>query len=212
MPSLALGTSEVTVLELTSAYATFANAGTYREPYTIESILDADQNAVQTHSPRPKSVVSELSTYIVTHMLRAVLDEGTGKSARQMGFTHAAAGKTGTSENYQDAWFIGYTPQLACGVWVGHDQPRTLGRSSAGIALPIWAAFMQKALALWPEEKWPEPKGLLWKAIDTGTGDLARSGCTQRRKEAFLPGTEPEKMCTLHPGGISGFFYRLRNK
>jgi penicillin-binding protein 1A len=189
-----------------------ANGGTFMEPYTIESIRDVDQRVVEEHVARPQPAVAETSAFIVTHMLRGVLEEGTGRLSRQMGFTYSAAGKTGTSENYQDAWFVGYTPRLVCGVWVGYDQPKPLGRSAAGIALPLWVAFMQKALALGPEEKWPEPKGLTWKTIDYTSGEAARSGCTQRRKEAFLPGTEPEKMCPLHPGGIIGFFHRLRHK
>src|SRR5258708_724420 len=213
VPSLALGTSEVRVLELTSAYGTLANAGVSQAPYSIETILDANKQVLESHTPEPQPAVSDLSAYIVTHMLQAVFKEGTAKQALQMGFTYpSAAGKTGTSENYQDAWFIGYTPRLACGVWVGYDQPRPMGRAAAGIALPVWTAFMQKALALGPEEKPVEPKGLVWKMVDTDTGELARSGCPHRRKEAFLPGTAPEKMCTLHPGGIIGFFYRLRNK
>jgi penicillin-binding protein 1B len=212
VPSLALGTSEVTVLELTSAYATLANAGMYAAPYSIETVIDSNKEAVQSHTVGPLRVVSEMSSYLVTLMLQAVLEEGTGRFARQMGFTYKAAGKTGTSENYQDAWFVGYTPRLACGVWVGHDQPKSLGRAAAGIALPIWSSFMQKSLALWPEEGFPEPKGLSWKTIDKDSGELARSGCVNRRKEAFLPGTEPDRPCSLHPGGIRGFFYRLKNK
>ena len=95
---------------------------------------------------------------------------------------------------------------------MGHDQPKSLGRAAAGIALPVWVAFMQKALAYWPEEKFAEPKDLIWKMIDPLSGQLARSGCPQRRKEAFLPGTEPQKDCEAHPGGLRGFFYRLKNR
>jgi 1A family penicillin-binding protein len=212
VPSLALGTSNVTILELTGAYATLANAGTRLEPYTLERIMDSHKTVVQSHLQVPTPVVSEVSVYLVTLMLEAVFEEGTARYARPMGFTSKAAGKTGTSENYQDAWFVGYTPRLVCGVWVGHDQPKSLGRAAAGIALPIWVQFMQKALALWPEEEFPEPRGLSWKTIDKESGELARSGCVQRRKEAFLPGTEPDKPCTLHPGGLRGFFYRLKKK
>ncbi len=212
VPSLALGTSEVSVLELTSAYATLAHQGIYLEPYTVELILDVDRQEVERHVPQPQIAVSELSAFVVTQMLQSVLQEGTGQYSKALGFKHLAAGKTGTSENYQDAWFIGYTPRLVCGVWVGHDQPHSLGRSAAGIALPLWVSFMNKSLALWPEEKWPTPKGLVWKTIDPESGAVARSGCKNRRKEAFLPGTEPDQMCQLHPGGLAGFFYRWKNK
>lgn len=212
VPSLALGTSEVSVLELTSAYATLANQGTYLEPYTVEQIVDANRQEIERHVPQPQFVVSALSAFIVTQMLQSVLETGTGQYAKTLGFTHLAAGKTGTSENYQDAWFVGYSPRLVCGVWVGHDQPHSLGRSAAGIALPLWVSFMQRSLSLWPEEKWPDPKGLVWKTIDPESGAVARSGCRNRRKDAFLPGTEPNQMCKLHPGGLAGFFYRWRNK
>jgi penicillin-binding protein 1B len=212
VPSLALGTSEVTVLELTAAYGTLANGGRYNAPYTIDTILDGDQNVVESHVPETHQGASEQAAFIVTEILKDVFEAGTAKPARSMGFTYSAAGKTGTSENYQDAWFVGYTPALACGVWVGHDQPKAMGRAAAGIALPVWSSFMQKALAVLPEAKWKEPDGLEWKTVDIESGELARSGCPRRRKIAFLSGTVPEKMCHLHPGGIFGFFYRLKNK
>ena len=212
VPSLALGTSEVTVLELTSAYATLAHGGRYSAPYTIETIFDSDQHVVELHVSQEQVAVSDVSAYLVTQMLQAVFNEGTAKSARALGFTYPAAGKTGTSENYQDAWFMGYTPHLVCGVWVGYDQPHTLGHAAAGIALPIWVSFMQKVVASEPEQKFAEPQGLVWKTIDTDSGELARSGCLHRKKEAFLPGTAPDKFCTLHPGGIYGFFYRWKKE
>ena len=188
------GTSEVSVLELTSAYATLANAGVYTAPYGIETILDSNQQVVESHTPQPQRAVSDLSAYMVTQMLQAVFEEGTAKQAHALGFTYTASGKTGTSENYQDAWFIGYTPHLVCGVWVGYDQPHPMGRAAAGIALPVWVSSMQKALSFWPDEyRFTEPSGLVWKTIDPASGELARSGCSAPKKEAFscpelLPG------------------------
>jgi penicillin-binding protein 1B len=212
VPSIALGTSEVSVLELTSAYGTLANTGRSNAPYTIESIQDLNKQLVASHTPETQDAVSDASAFIMTHLLQGVFEEGTAKHARELGFTFPAAGKTGTSENYQDAWFIGYTSRLACGVWVGYDHPKPMGRAAAGIALPVWTSFMEKALALWPADKLAEPPGLIWKTIDIDSGELARSGCPHRRKDVFLSGTEPDKMCTLHPGGIIGLFYRWRNK
>jgi penicillin-binding protein 1B len=212
VPSLALGTSEVNVLELTGAYATLANRGTRNTPYTIETIIDSEKNRIETHIPDSVQAVPDTSAYLVTQMLQDVFVSGTAHQAKDLGFTYPAAGKTGTAENYQDAWFIGYTPALACGVWVGYDQPRPLGHAAAGIALPIWTRFMQRALAQVADLKWEEPRGIEWKTIDPDSGQEARSGCVHRRKEGFLAGTSPDKMCTLHPGGLRGFFYRLTNK
>jgi penicillin-binding protein 1B len=210
VPSLALGTSEVSDLELTGAYAALGNGGFYEAPYSIESVVDSGGKIVESHAPGARFVARPGSAFIVTQMLKAVLTQGTARQSRQLGFTFSAAGKTGTSEKYQDAWFVGYTPNLACGVWVGYDRPLPLGHAAAGIALPIWVSFMQKTLSLLPPEDFAEPKELIWKTVDTDTGQLARSGCPHRRKEAFLPGTVPE-VCKAHPGGLFGFFYRLRS-
>jgi penicillin-binding protein 1B len=210
--SLALGTSEVTLLELTDAYATLAGGGQRSAPYSIQAILGPDGQILEWHQPLRETVFSPEPVYLVTRMLEAVLDVGTGKSARAMGLAAPAAGKTGTSENFQDAWFIGYTTTLVCGVWVGYDIPRSLGRSAAGIALPLWTAFVKKAVALDPPQAFAEPQGLVWKTIDPDSGLLVRTGCVHRLQVAFLPGTEPTQECTLHAGGIVGFIKRLRAK
>ncbi len=210
--SLALGTSEVSLVELTGAYATLASGGVQSTPYSIQTILGQEGNILESHQTAPGQAFSPELTYVVTQMLEAVLDSGTGKAARAGGLAGPAAGKTGTSENYQDAWFVGYTTNLVCGVWVGYDKPRSLGRSAAGIALPLWTAFMKQAVALDPPQKFEEPPGLVWKTIDTDTGLLVRTGCPHRRKAAFLPGTEPTASCMLHEGGIVGLFKRLTTK
>jgi membrane carboxypeptidase/penicillin-binding protein len=209
---LALGSSEVSLLELTGAYATLAASGRRSEPYAIEMILDAEENAVETHVPTGISALDPLVVSVLTQNLQAVFDEGTARLARPLGFLWPAAGKTGTSENYQDAWFLGYVPELVCGVWVGYDQPKSLGRSGAGIALPIWVAFMKKALALDPPEKFPVPEGLIWKSIDVQSGLLAKSGCPNQRRAAFLRDTEPKDSCPLHAGGLLGLFKRFTDR
>ena len=207
-PAMALGASEVTPRELTNAYATLAAAGTYAPSYTVDSITDNAGQMIETHQPVATRVFDPLSIALVTRMLRAVITEGTGAAAHAMGLTYAAAGKTGTSEHFQDAWFMGYVPNLVCGVWVGYDQPKSLGRSAAGIALPVWVSFMEKAIPLVGEESFQEPPGLVTKTIDPETDLLARSGCPTRREVAFLPGTEPTQSCMVHAGGIAGFFHR----
>ncbi len=210
--SLALGTSEVSLVELTGAYATLAAEGAESDPYSIQAINGQDGRIVESHMTVRAQVFAPETVYLVTQMLEAVLDAGTGRPARAMGFTAPAAGKTGTSENYQDAWFIGYTPDLVCGVWVGFDKPKSLGHSAAGIALPLWTSFMKKAIVLNPPQEFKEAQGLTWKTIDTDTGFLAKTGCLHRRRAGFLPGTEPTQDCPIHSGGIIGFFKRLRVK
>jgi len=210
--SLALGTSEVSLLELTGAYATLANRGVRCPPYSLESIIGGDGNILESHPTQPQQAFAPGPVFLLTQMLEAVLDAGTGKAARMMGFDAPAAGKTGTSENFQDAWFVGYETNLTAGVWVGYDRPKSLGRSADGIALPIWTAFMKRAVALDPPQKFEEPPGLIWKTIDTDSGLLARSGCPHRRKAAFLAGTEPAQDCPLHAGGLTGYFQRWRAK
>lgn len=211
VPSLALGTSDVTLPELTNAYATLAAQGIYHPAYPVEAILDTEGHALETHGVESQQVFDPASVFLVTEMLEAVFTEGTARAARNLGFTAIAAGKTGTSENYQDAWFLGYTSALVCGVWVGFDQPKSLGRSAAGVALPVWVSFMKKAVDVIPAESFQPPPHLVWKTVDSETGFLARSGCKERRKAAFLEGTAPTQFCPVHPGGIFGFFYRLRH-
>jgi len=210
--SLALGTSEVSLLELTGAYATIADGGLRRSPYNLETVIGPGGKILESHASLTQVVFSPGLAYLVSQMLEAVLDTGTAKAARKMGFTAPAAGKTGTSENFQDAWFMGYTTNLVCGVWVGYDLPKSLGRSAAGIALPLWTAFMKRAVVLDPPRAFAVPAGLIWKTIDTDSGLLARSGCLHRRKAAFLSGTEPTVECPLHPGGLMGFLKRWRTK
>jgi penicillin-binding protein 1B len=209
VPSLALGTSETTALELTSAYSTLANEGRYNPPYYIETILDPDGHTFETHLPDMRNAVSPESAFLVTSMLQDVLKEGTGKASSQMGLDIPAAGKTGTSVNFQDAWFVGYTPNLACGVWAGFDHPASLGRSAAGIALPLWVSFMKQASSQIAMLDFAAPSELIEKTIDTDTGFSARSGCPHRRREFFLPGTMPPE-CPVHPGGVKGFFSRIK--
>jgi len=210
--SLALGASEVSLLELTGAYATVASGGWRNDPFSIQAILGPEGAVLESHRPSAQSIFPPELAYLITEMLQAVLDVGTAKAARLLGFTAPAAGKTGTSENFQDAWFEGYTPRIVCGVWVGYDIPKSLGRSAAGIALPLWTAFMNKAAALEPRQEFSKPEGLVWKSIDPESGLLAKTGCPRRRKAAFLPGTAPTGDCALHPGGLMGFLKRLAAK
>jgi penicillin-binding protein 1A len=145
--SLALGASEVSLLELITAYVPFGNGGRRVEPLFIEKITDQRGNILEQNKPKSRPVLDQRIAYQVTLMLKGVIEEGTGRKAR--GLKSAAAGKTGTTDQNRDAWFIGYTPRLVTGVWIGYDQKYSLGRGKTGgrIAAPIWLDFMAKASA-----------------------------------------------------------------
>ncbi len=149
VPSISLGTSEVTPIELTSAYATLANRGIANDPMAILRIEDKDGILIESFTPNSREAISEETAYIITDMMRTVIDEGTGRAARSTyGFHRPAAGKTGTTQDYADAWFVGFTPQLAAGVWIGFDDRRVTftGKYGQGAkaALPIWGKFMKE--------------------------------------------------------------------
>jgi penicillin-binding protein 1B len=194
-PSMALGTFEVTLMEMAKAYTTFINSGTNIEPVPIREIQAPDGTVVY-RAPRVVSqVLSPQTAYLVTNLLETNIDSGTGQGARARGFTLPAAGKTGTSF---DGWFAGYTPDLLCIVWVGFDDNHPLGYSGAQSALPIWTEFMKKAAGLIPlrAKSFEAPEGIVEVEIDPITGMLATSRCLERRTELFIKGTEPTLPCT----------------
>jgi penicillin-binding protein 1B len=131
-------------------------------------------------------------------MMRSVLNEGTGASARASGFTLDAAGKTGTTNDLRDAWFVGFTPELLTVVWVGFDNNQPVSLTGTQAALPIWTTFMKAALAGRPSVPFEAPEGIAFAEIDRDTGRLATPYCPRTFKEAFLPGTEPTEPCHLH--------------
>jgi penicillin-binding protein 1A len=189
--SLALGSSGVTLQELTAAYGTLVNQGIRLEPYTIESVVDANGQVLETHLPEPREVISRESAYLITNMMEDVIQQGTGQAARGMG--RPLAGKTGTTNDFTDAWFVGGAPNLVAGVWVGFDEIRTMGEKEAGAraALPIWISYMKKALQSLPVVAFAVPEGVVTVKIDPATGLLAPEGTDQGTDEVFLKGTEP---------------------
>jgi penicillin-binding protein 1A len=197
-PSLALGAFEVSLLELTSAYAAFANQGVYVEPNLVEEVRNRDGALVSTIEPIVRDAVRPEIAYLMNRVLSGVISDGTGRAASSLG--HHLAGKTGTTDNNTDAWFVGYSPDLAVGVWVGFDEPRSLGDRETGAmaALPIWRAFMEQALSTRSDEDFPQPPGINVVAIDRATGLKAnlRAGCESVISEVFIRGTEPTKYCT----------------
>ena len=155
--SLALGTSDLTLIELTSAYGALANQGQWLPPTTIRYVTDPQGKLLEEHMPEPREAVSPETAYVVTHMLRGVVERGTGQAAKALG--RPVAAKTGTTNDYSNAWFIGYTPRLATGVWVGYDRPRSLGKDETGsrVAVPIWVSYMGRVLGDSPKEDFPMP-------------------------------------------------------
>jgi penicillin-binding protein 1A len=188
--SLALGTSELSLLELTSAYGTLANRGAWIRPTVIRYVLDAHGKLLEENIPEARQAVSPEVAYVATQMLRGTIDRGTGVAARALG--RPAAAKTGTTNDYSNAWFIGFTPQLATGVWVGYDRPRSLGKDETGsrVAVPIWTTFMSSALAGQPAEDFPIPERVVLVPVDLERGECARPALM-----AFVMGSEPAQVC-----------------
>jgi len=191
--TLALGSSGVTLQELTAAYGTFFNQGIRLEPYTIESVLDSNGQVLEMHVPDPRAVMTKESAYLIANMMEDVIQRGTGQAAKDMG--RPLAGKTGTTNDFTDAWFVGGAPNLVTGVWVGFDEIRTLGdrESGARAALPIWMNYMKAALEPLPVVPFTMPEGIVEVKIDPATGLLAPEGSDQGTVEVFLKGTEPTK-------------------
>ena len=192
--SLALGASDVTLLEMVRAFAVFANRGIRTKPYFIIRIEDSDGKVIKENYPVEEDVLSEQTCFIMTNLLKGVIQNGTGKYAKYY-LKRPAAGKTGTTNDFTDAWFIGYTPQLVCGVWVGYDNKLSLGEKNSGgvVACPIWTHFMKEALKNEPVLDFPVPAtGITFANIDEETGYLATSKSKRVYTEVFISGTEPK--------------------
>ena len=168
--SLALGTSELTLLELTAAYAAFADQGQYIKPYGITEVRNDEGKVIWRTKPEKRIALSRASAAIITDMLTAVIKEGTGRRAGRL--IGPLAGKTGTTNAFKDALFIGYSPTIAAGVWVGNDDASSLGPQETGAkaALPIWTAFMEKASAGRPQSYFDIPDGVRTIYMDARTG------------------------------------------
>ena len=202
-PAMALGAVEVTPLELVAAYAPFANGGLKVHPRLVRRIEAADGTLLwSAEIAAPDTVMDPRDAYQITDMLRGVVDAGTANTIRNMGVRGAVAGKTGTTNNATDVWFVGYTPTLVAGVWFGYDTPRPIAPHASGghLAAPAWAEFYMNG---WREpassaEAWPPPPGMTMRVIDPTTGMLAGQWCPVKKNEYFKPGTEPTEVCTVH--------------
>lgn len=198
-PSIALGVFEVTPFEVAQAYTVFANGGELRPLRTLLGLRAEGGDVAAPGLPPARRLASLEATFLVSDMMRSVIDEGTGASARAAGFALDAAGKSGTTNDLRDAWFVGFTPELLTVVWVGFDDNQELGLSGSQAALPIWTTFMTRALAGHPNLPFEAPeRGLTYVEIDRDTGQLAGPTCPRVMREVFVTGTEPVEVCALH--------------
>jgi penicillin-binding protein 1A len=202
VPAIALGALEVTPVELVTAYAPFANGGLRVRPRLVRRIERSDGSVLWEQEPAaPVAVMDPRDAFQMTSMLRSVVDHGTGTAIRAAGVTQPVAGKTGTTNNGADVWFVGYTKSLVAGFWFGYDTPHAItGDASGGrLAAPAWAEFYQTG---WPDRSsdtdWSPPAGMIARVIDAETGMLAGEWCPITQREWFKPGTEPTEVCTEH--------------
>jgi penicillin-binding protein 1A len=222
VPSLALGSGEVTLQSLTAAYAAFANHGVVPHPVLIRRVEDRDGTVLFAAEEKGTRAISDVTAYLMSNMMADVINAGTAARARALGFTLPAAGKTGTTNDYNDAWFVGFTPSLVAGVWVGFDQPHTIlpGGFASDVAVPVWASFMKTATK-GEKARWLDaPAGVVTANVCRMTGKLATEGCqhadtidtdgrlVQRSMvytEYFARGTQPTTTCDLHASrGVFG--------
>lgn len=197
-PSVVLGAAETTPLEIAQVYAAFANGGVRTRLLALRRVSDRSGMSLERQSIEVESVLPADVAFIVTHMLTGVLDRGTAARARKLGFTRVAAGKTGTTNEYQDAWFVGYTPELLAVVWVGFDSQKPLGLSGAQAALPIWVEFMKRATSGLPPGNFVPPPNIQLVRIDPRSAELATPHCPETILEAFYTGHLPKHPCSLH--------------
>ena len=193
-PAMAIGSFEITPMEMVRAYTAFANGGLLSDLVSVVEVLDDDSHQTFSSNPQSRQVLTPQIAFLTTSLLQSVINNGTGAGARARGFVLPAAGKTGTSH---DGWFAGYTPDLLCIVWVGFDDNRELGLSGSQSALPIWTEFMKRAIALKPlkGDDFSVPEGVPQVEIDPTTGLLATDRCLQKEKEYFIEGTQPVLQC-----------------
>jgi 1A family penicillin-binding protein len=215
VPSLALGAGDVTLMSLTSAYGAFADQGMVRKPVLIRRVQDSDGNILYQEQGSSHRAVSEATAFLMSSMLADVVNAGTAYRARQSGFVLPAAGKTGTTNDYVDAWFVGFTPHLVTGVWIGFDQPATIiSNGYAGeLAVPIWASFMKTATKGAKPDWFERPANVVGVNVCRVSGKLPNGGCNSVEvvnrdglmetrsmiyTEYFVKGTQPTELCPLH--------------
>jgi penicillin-binding protein 1A len=206
--SIALGSSEVTLLEMVRAFDVFATGGQLYDPIFITKITDSAGNVIEDRRPSHSEVLSPETSYLITSILKSVIERGTGHRAKAL--ARPAAGKTGTTNDQMDAWFIGYTPELVAGAWVGFDEKKTLGKEETGgrAAVPIWLEFMQEATDKMPISDFAVPQGIVFVNIDEKTGLRAAPGDGELLLECFRRGSEPQQVVQRVQGPVPDDFFR----
>jgi len=197
--SMALGTFEVTPMELAYAYTTIASGGIRFDPFSLFSVTMADGDILTAKKVHRERALDPRAAYLTGYAMEGVLERGTAKSAKMLGIYFPASGKTGTTDGNRDSWFVGYTPDVVCAVWVGYDSGANTGLTGARGALHIWARFLR---ALYPQSgplAQTPPEGVETAVIDPESGYLATASCPQALREAYLTGTTPKKTCPHHP-------------
>jgi penicillin-binding protein 1A len=205
-PSLALGSFEVTPVEMTTAYSVFANQGLFYPPRLVERVRDAEGVLLEENPPDPKEVAAPAPSYVMLKMLEGPPERGTAARAKSLGLQ--VAGKTGTTNDFSDAWFIGATPRYTIGVWVGHDTKKSLGPKSTGgdTALPVWMGLVSRMKAagiVKPSDDFDVPQGVVFVPFDLATGYRATPGCGKVVLGAFANGTQPTELCGDRPHAVS---------
>jgi len=202
--SIALGSSDVSLLEMVRAYSTIANFGEKVTPIFIRKVVDRYGNTVYENRVVKQRVLSDATAYIVLNMMESVFEGGgTASYARRSGFTKPAGGKTGTTDDFSNAWFVGFIASLNVGVWVGYDYPRSIGNGASGgaVALPIWTEFMKAVCDSTMNYDFPVPESVEFRYICSESGELATSRCPNVTKEIFRKGNIPKTQCRLHGKG-----------
>jgi membrane carboxypeptidase/penicillin-binding protein len=195
VPSLALGSADLSPLEVARAYATLGNGGVRPELRAFEDVVDAAGERVDRQPIDSQRVLDPGTAFLVTQLLQGVVDRGTGRRIRSAGIRGPVAGKTGTTNDLKDAWFAGFTPELAVVVWVGFDEPRSIGLAASRAALPIWADFLLRATGGEVAGRFVPPPEVARVEIDPVSGARALADCPRRESTWFVRGTEPEAVC-----------------
>jgi len=199
VPSMALGSFEVTPVELAYAYTTIASGGIRFDPFPLFSVTTADGDILMAKEVHRERALDPRAAYLTGYAMEGVMERGTAKSAKTLGIYFPASGKTGTTDGNRDSWFVGYTPDVVCAVWVGYDSGADTGLTGARGALHIWARFLR---ALYPHSgplALKRPEGVETAMIDPESGYLATTSCPHTLREAYLTGTAPKETCPLHP-------------
>lgn len=210
-PSISLGSFEVTPLEIAYAYSVFANEGVKAEPISILAVATKEGRVLENREVQMQRVAPASLTYVMNDMLGDVLDYGTGARVRSLGFKRQFAGKTGTTNDYRDAWFVAYSPRILTLVWLGFDDNRNLRLTGSDAAVPIWANYMNAIVGSVPDTNFKRPDSVIERQIDPESGLLAGPYCPESRSEVFVEGTAPEDTCGLHSRSFDSIFPIFRD-